>query len=60
MTITFAAYWIPLAITLIGVFWALFIVDGGSGMFSGLANMFALVPVSIVSAIAWIIWAIFK
>lgn len=60
MTITFATYWIPLAITLIGVFWALFIVDDGGGMFSGLGNAFALIPVSIVSAIAWIVWAISK
>lgn len=60
MTITIAAYWIPVSITVIGLIWALFIVDGGGGMFSGMANMFALVPVSVLSAIAWIVWAIFK
>lgn len=60
MTITIAAWWIPTAITLIGVIWALFIVDDGGGMFSGIGNLLALVPVSVVSAIAWIIWAIYK
>lgn len=60
MTITIAAWWIPTAITLIGVIWALFIVDDGGGMFSGIGNLIALVPVSVVSAIAWIIWAIYK
>lgn len=60
MTITIAAWWIPTAITLIGVIWALFIFDDGGGMFSGIGNLLALVPVSVVSAIAWIIWAIYK
>jgi len=60
MTLTIAAWWIPTAITVIGLIWALFIVDDGGGMFSGIGNMLALIPVSIVSAIAWIIWAIFK
>lgn len=60
MTITIAAWWIPTAITLIGVIWALFIVDDGGGMFSCIGNLIALVPVSVVSAIAWIIWAIYK
>ncbi len=60
MTITIAAWWIPTAITLIGVIWAVFIVDDGGGMFSGIGNLLALVPVSVVSTIAWIIWAIYK
>lgn len=60
MTLTIAAWWIPTAITVIGLIWALFIVDDGGGMFSGIGNALALIPVSIVSAIAWIIWAIFK
>lgn len=60
ITITIAAWWIPAAITLIGLFWAFFIVDDGGGMFSGMGNLLALIPVSVISAIAWIVWAIFK
>lgn len=52
-TITFSWWWIPTAITVIGLIWALLIVDDGGGMLSGLGNLFALVPVLFVSAIAW-------
>ena len=52
-TISFAWWWIPTAITVAGLVWALFIVDDGGGMFSGMSNIFALVPVSVISAIAW-------
>ena len=52
-TLTFAWWWIPTVITVVGLIWAVCIVDDGSGIGAGLANMFALVPVSIVSAIAW-------
>lgn len=52
-TLTFAWWWIPALITAVGLVWALFIVDGGSGMLSGLANLLALIPVLCVSAIAW-------
>ena len=55
LTLTFAWWWIPAAITVCGLVWALFIVDDGGGMFSGLSNMFALIPVLAVSAIAWAI-----
>lgn len=59
-TLTFAWWWIPAALTLAGVVWAVFFVDSGDGMFSGLNNLFALVPVSIVSAVAWAVAAILK
>ena len=52
-TISFAWWCIPTAITVAGLVWALFIVDDGGGMFSGMSNIFALVPVSVISAIAW-------
>lgn len=54
-TLTFAWWWIPAAITLVGLVWAIFVVDRGDGMFAGLNNMLALVPVLLVSAIAWAI-----
>lgn len=54
-TITFAWWWIPAAITVAGFIWAVFIVDGGSGMLSGLANLFAMIPVLVVSCLAWAI-----
>lgn len=60
LTITFAGWIIPLAITVIGLIWAFFIVDGGSGMFSGMANIFALIPVLVLSSFAWMLYAIFK
>jgi hypothetical protein len=61
MTITFAAWWIPTIITVAGLVWALFIYDdGASGWFSGLGNVFMLIPVLVVSIISWIIYAIFK
>ena len=55
LTLTFAWWWIPAAITFGGLVWALFFVDDGGGMFSGLSNAFALIPVLAVSAIAWAI-----
>lgn len=54
-TISFAWWWIPTAITAVGLVWALFIVDDGGGMFSGMSNIFAMVPVLAISAIAWAI-----
>jgi hypothetical protein len=51
---------IPTAITLIGLFWAFFIVDDGGGMLSGISNIMALVPVLFVSMVSWIVWGIFK
>jgi hypothetical protein len=60
ITITFGAWMIPTAITAIGLIWAMFIVDDGGGYFSGISNIFALVPVLFVSCIAWILWGIFK
>jgi hypothetical protein len=60
ITISFYSWMIPTAITLIGLFWAFFIVDDGGGMLSGISNIMALVPVLFISMIAWIIWGIFK
>lgn len=60
ITLAIAAWWIPLAITVIAICWALFVVEGGNGMFSGLANLIALVPALAISLVAWIAYAIFK
>jgi len=60
LTLTFAWWWIPTAITLGGLVWALFIVDDGGGMFSGISNLFALVPVLAISVIAWAVAGILK
>jgi hypothetical protein len=59
ITISFAGWLIPAAITLIGIIWALS-RNTGSGMFSGIGNLLALVPVLLVSCIAWMIYAFFK
>lgn len=59
-TLTFAWWWIPAVITVVGLIWAVCIVDGGSGIGAGLANMLALVPVFIVSAIAWAVAGFLK
>jgi hypothetical protein len=60
ITITFDVWLIPAAITAIGLIWALFIVDDSGGMFSGISNILALVPVLAVSCIAWMVYAVFK
>lgn len=59
ITITFGSWMIPTAITLAGLFWAVFIVDDGTGYLSGIGNIIALVPVLAVSCVAWIVWGIF-
>jgi hypothetical protein len=59
-TLTLAWWWIPAAVTLAGIVWALFLVDHGDGIGAGLNNLLALVPVSIISAIAWAVAAFLK
>lgn len=58
--INFPWWSIPTIITLAGIFWALYIVDDGGGFLSGLGNIFALIPVLVVSCIAWIIAGVLK
>jgi len=58
--ISFYSWMIPAAITAAGLFWAIYLIDDGPGYFSGISNLLALFPVSIVSTISWIIWAILK
>ena len=59
-TLTFAWWWIPTAITVAGLMWALFIYDDGGGYMSGIGNLLALVPALAISMVAWIIAAVFK
>ena len=62
MTFAFTLAWwvIPTVITVLGLIWALFIVDSGSGMLAGFSNLLALIPVLLVSAIAWSVAGAFK
>jgi hypothetical protein len=55
ITIQYAWWWIPAAITLAGLFWAFFVYDDGGGFLGGIGNMFAAMAVLAVSCIAWII-----
>ena len=60
-TLTFARWWIPTAITVLGLLWVFFIYDDGSrGYLSGLGNLFMLIPVLAVSIVLWIIVATLK
>lgn len=59
-TITYAWWWIPAIITLAGIIWAIFIVDDGGGFMSGIGNLLAMVPVLVVSCIAWAIAGAWK
>jgi len=58
--LTISWWMIPTLITVVGVGWAVFIYDDGGGMFSGIGNLLMLVPVLVVSCIAWIIVAVLK
>ena len=61
MTINFPSFLIPLIITIISFGYSIFIYDDGPGdYFNGLGNLLMLIPSSIISAVAWIIWAILK
>ena len=60
MTITFSIVWVPIILTIVPIIWALFIVDGGGGQFSGLSNIIALIPALFISMLSWIIYSFFK
>ena len=60
ITIHITLWMIPTAITIIGLIWAIYIYDDGGGYFSGMGNVFMLIPVLAISLIAWIVTAIFK
>lgn len=54
------SWWIfPAAVTVTGLFWALFIVKG-DGYLAGLDNLFALAVVAIVSAVVWAVAGFLK
>jgi hypothetical protein len=58
-TLTFAWWWFPAAFTLLGLIWA-FSIDDGPGMFSGLGNLLALIPVFALSLVVWIVAGVLK
>lgn len=55
VTLIIAWWWLPLAVTVVAVCWAVFVVDGGGGYLSGIGNIVALVPALAISAVAWAI-----
>lgn len=58
-TITFAWWWIPLAVTIIAC-GAAMLYDDGDGYLSGIGNLLLLVPALAVSALAWAIAGMLK
>jgi hypothetical protein len=63
MQINFTIQWwfLPTIITLVGVVWAtLWVGRNDRGIFAGFANVFALLPVLVVSCISWIISGVLK
>jgi len=62
LTLTFPYWLIPTIITIACYVYALYIYDdkSGGGHLSGIANVFMLIPASIISLVSWIIYAVFK
>jgi len=60
ITIQFYGWMIPTVITIACFVYAIFIYDDGGGFMDGLGNLIMCVPASIISMIAWIIYAICK
>jgi len=61
LTVSFPYWLIPTIITIVGFVYAIYIYDNDSNdYFAGMGNIFLLVPVSIISMISWIIYAVFK
>ena len=61
--ITLQLHWwmLPALITVGGIVWAVWIYnDGSSGHFSGLGNIFMLIPVLAISCLSWVIWGVMK
>lgn len=58
MTLTISWWVIPTLITVLGTVWAIFIYEDSGSM--GIGNMLLMVPVSVVSAISWILAALLK
>lgn len=55
-TLTYAWWWIPAAVTLLSVGWAIwFGWSEDSGWFAGISYFFTLMPAFFVSAVAWAI-----
>ena len=59
MDIHISGWMIPVAITIIALIPTLTHDDGG-GYFSGINNIYLLIPGLFVSMVSWIIYAIFK
>ena len=57
--LTLAWWWFPTAFTLAGLIWACSI-DDDHGIFSGLFNLLALIPVFALSLVVWIVAGVLK
>lgn len=61
LTLTFASWWIPAAITIIAcgaaIFWP---TDSSGGWLPDLTPILLLVPALFVSAIAWAVWGFLR
>ena len=60
MNLHIPSWMIPLAITIASYFYALVVHKDEAGYFTGLGNLLMLVPASIISTIAWVIYALLK
>jgi len=60
ITLTFAWWWIPAAITAFGVVYSLFIYDDGGGFLSGLGNLMLLGFWMSIAAVAWAVAGFLK
>jgi len=60
ITVTFAWWWIPAAITVAGLVWALFIVKDEGGYLGGLSRLLAAGAAMAASAVAWAVAGFLK
>lgn len=60
-TITYAWWWIPTAVTVISLGWAIYKINTGKGgSFGAIFDFILLIPALFVSMLAWIVAAILK
>ena len=60
LTLTFAWWWIPTAITVLALLWAFFWPADRDGLTGGITTMLMLIPALLVIAFAWAIAGVLK
>lgn len=60
LTLTFASWWIPAAITVVALCVAIFWPTERGGYMPAPLPIFLLVPALFVSAVAWAVWGFLK